>query len=65
MAATSQALVRGLGFVPDTRAHMKAILLTFAVKFGEFYSSLDSLAWAARSISALIAPPIRNANPVT
>jgi len=28
-------------------------------------SSLDSLAWAARSISALIAPPMRNANPVT
>jgi hypothetical protein len=28
-------------------------------------SSLDSLAWAARSIWALIAPPMRNANPVT
>src|SRR5579863_3907648 len=38
IAATIQALSRGLGPPPDTRAHMKAILLGVRMKFGEFYS---------------------------
>jgi hypothetical protein len=38
MAATIQALRRGLGSRPDTRAGMKATLLKLGVRFGEFYS---------------------------
>jgi hypothetical protein len=37
VAATIQALRRGLGSLPDTLAHMMGILILFGVKFREFY----------------------------